>query len=99
MQHAVPMTETPDVQGTASALAAAKETLRKAFRASPSYVLVSKWPDERIVAANPTFLQATGHGEDSVQGRTPDEIGLWADPEDYRRWRADVGRPWHAPAS
>jgi len=83
------MTPPSDAQSAAFAFASAKETLRKLFQASPSYVLVSNWPDERIVSANPLFLQATGHAEDAVRGRTPDEIGLWADPEDYRRWRAD----------
>jgi|CXWL01.1.fsa_nt_gi PAS domain S-box-containing protein len=83
------MTSDLDAEGAGIASASARETLRKAFEASPSYVLVASWPDERIVSANRVFLQATGHVEARIKGRTPDEIGLWADPDEYRRWRTD----------
>jgi PAS domain S-box-containing protein len=60
---------------------------------SPDWITLIDVASERYVMVNPTFLATTGYRAEDVIGRTPDEIGLWADPaqRDHIRVRLESG--------
>ncbi len=58
-----------------------EEKFSKAFRGSPSAVLISTLASGRIIEVNDSFLQLYGGDLNSVVGRTVKELHLWADPE------------------
>jgi len=60
-----------------------EEKFSKAFRASPSAILISTLASGRIIEVNDSFLQLYGSDLASVVGRTAQELNLWAEPE-YR---------------
>jgi len=60
-----------------------EEKFSKAFRASPSAILISTLASGRIIEVNDSFLQLYGGDLDSVVGRTAKDLNLWAAPE-YR---------------
>ena len=60
-----------------------EEKFSKAFRASPSAILISTLASGRIIEVNDSFLQLYGSDLDSVVGRTAKDLNLWAEPE-YR---------------
>ena len=47
---------------------------------SPDWITLIDMSSGRFVMVNPTFLATTGYRAEDVIGRTPHEIGLWADP-------------------
>jgi PAS domain S-box-containing protein len=63
----------------------AEERFSKMFRASPIGITLSSAKDHAIIEANESFLSMIGHDRDSVIGRSPDALGLWAKPEDQAR--------------
>jgi len=58
--------------------------LARAFSGSPSIVVILGLEDGRIVDANARFEQLTGFKLAEVLGKTPKEIGAWADPNSQR---------------
>ena len=60
-----------------------EEKFSKAFRASPSAILISTLASGRIIEVNDSFLQLYGSDLDSVVGRTAKDLNLWVEPE-YR---------------
>ncbi len=70
------------------ALRESEERFSKAFQASPLTMTIAALDDGCIIAANESFLRATGFRREEVVGRTATELGLWADPqerEDFMR--------------
>jgi PAS domain S-box-containing protein len=58
---------------------------KKAFHASPTTVALATSPDNRLIDVNDTWLHLTGYSRDAVIGRTPLELGLLDDPQDFDR--------------
>lgn len=50
------------------------------FQNSPDAVLITSFPDGRILDVNNSFTRLFGHERERVLGKTTLEIGLWADP-------------------
>lgn len=65
----------------ASALRQSEEKFSKAFRASPSAILISSLATGRIIEVNDSFLQLYGTTLEEVIGRSSLSLNLWASPE------------------
>ncbi|MBW4464873.1 MAG: PAS domain-containing protein [Pegethrix bostrychoides GSE-TBD4-15B] len=61
-----------------SELRQSEEKFSKAFRGSPSAVLISALESGRIIEVNDSFLQLYGSDLDAVVGRTAKDLNLWA---------------------
>jgi PAS domain S-box-containing protein len=66
----------------------AEETLRRlkrrfeeAFQQSPAIMMISTFPEGKILEVNAAFPQNLGYDREEVIGRTEEEIGLWATSE------------------
>jgi PAS domain S-box-containing protein len=46
---------------------------------SPDWITLTEFASGRYTMVNPTFLATTGYRAEEVVGRTPSELGLWAD--------------------
>ena len=68
------------------ALEKSEEKFSKAFRESPMAVTLTRVRDHHYLDVNESFERWTGWRRDEVIGRTPLDIGLWANPAE----RADV---------
>ncbi len=62
----------------------------KAFRNSPSWVVLSSLDEGRFLDVNDTFLSSTGFTREEVIGRTSVELGTWVDPEERARIVAEI---------
>jgi PAS domain S-box-containing protein len=62
------------------ALKKSEEKFSKAFQQSPMAFTLTSARDHRYIDVNETFERITGWRRDEVIGRTPFDIGLWADP-------------------
>jgi PAS domain S-box-containing protein len=77
------------------ALRKSEETLSKLFRSSPTTTMLFKLVDTeyRVGDVNEAFEQRTGYRREEVVGRTMEELGLWADPNEgleyMKRFRAN----------
>ena len=63
------------------ALGLSEEKFHKAFRSSPDWIVISTLQDGFYVDVNEAFLETTGYRREEVIGRTSNELGIWADPE------------------
>jgi PAS domain S-box-containing protein len=64
------------------ALKKSEEKFSTAFRESPMVLTLTSAKDHRYLDVNETFERITGWHRDDVIGRTPFDIGLWANPTD-----------------
>jgi two-component system, cell cycle sensor histidine kinase and response regulator CckA len=62
------------------ALRLSEERFSKAFKASPIPLAIQSLRQEKFVDANQGFQDLTGFSRHEIIGRTPAELGLWADP-------------------
>jgi len=65
-----------------AAMRKSEEKFSKAFRQSPMALTLSTVKDHRYIEVNTTFENMTGWCREEVIGRTPFDIGLWADPSE-----------------
>ena len=65
---------------TQSRLAASEAKFSIAFRTSPDAVNINRATDGLFVEVNEGFTALTGYTAQDVEGRTSNEIALWADP-------------------
>jgi PAS domain S-box-containing protein len=63
-----------------------QELFAGAIRSSPDPIAVLRLTDNRILLVNQSFLDASGYREEEVLGRSPVELGLWADPSQRDEW-------------
>jgi PAS domain S-box-containing protein len=68
------------------ALKASEERFSRIFQASPLPINIRTLDDGRYVDANEAYLRAVGCTLEELRGRTPVELGAWADPADYKRF-------------
>jgi PAS domain S-box-containing protein len=64
---------------TEDALKESQEKFAKAFRQSPMSLTITSAKTHRYLDVNETFEQMTGWQREEVIGRTPMDIGVWAD--------------------
>ncbi|HEX7181781.1 MAG TPA: ATP-binding protein [Thermoanaerobaculia bacterium] len=63
------------------ALRASEAKFSAAFGHSPLALTITSLADGRLVEVNEGFVRLSGYTREEALGRTPDEIGLWIDPE------------------
>ena len=63
-----------------------EERFARAFRASPIAVSITRASDGMFLDVNDAFRRLLGHEGHEVYGRSSIELGIWADPEDRRRF-------------
>jgi PAS domain S-box-containing protein len=64
----------------AEALKKSEEKFSKAFRESPAAVALTSMRDHHYLDVSESFERWSGWRRDEVIGRTPDAIGIWAEP-------------------
>jgi len=74
------------VKAFEKALRESEENHRKILDGAPYSILVTRRKDYRFVWINDHFCRHMGYDRETVIGRTSLEIGLYADPEDRRRF-------------
>lgn len=57
--------------------------LASAFRHANCLAVLNRLADGRIVDVNPAFEKLTGYSRDEACGKTPLELALWQNPDDY----------------
>lgn len=62
------------------ALKTSEEKFSKTFQQSPLALALTSAKDHRYIDVNETFERMTGWRREEVIGRTPFDLGLWADP-------------------
>ncbi|HEY7545965.1 MAG TPA: PAS domain S-box protein, partial [Blastocatellia bacterium] len=80
---------------TEEALRISEERFSKAFNLSPHPMSIATFEDSRYISVNESTLEATGYTRDEMIGRSPGEIGLWANSADrdlIRRALNEEGR-------
>lgn len=73
---------------TEGALRASEERFSKAFSASPIPMSIVSHKDGRYIDVNESFLENSGFAREEIIGRTTEEIGIYAHPEERERLRA-----------
>ena len=64
-------------------------TLRKVFEASIDTITINRLADGRYIDLNKEFL-TTGYTREQALGATTRELGIWADPEQFREFRRRI---------
>jgi diguanylate cyclase (GGDEF)-like protein/PAS domain S-box-containing protein len=67
-------------------LGESRELYEAAVHSSPDWISIVRMSDSRILHVNREFERASGYRADEVVGRTPLELGLWADPAQRSAW-------------
>ncbi|WP_158277491.1 PAS domain S-box protein [Opitutus sp. ER46] len=62
----------------------AQVRFEKFFRNAPALMSLSRLPERKLVDVNDAFLTHLGYTSDEVIGRSPNELGLYANPESER---------------
>ncbi|PSN16293.1 hybrid sensor histidine kinase/response regulator [filamentous cyanobacterium CCP5] len=63
----------------------AEEIFTKAFRASPSPILITTLDEGRCLEANPSFLRLSGYGREEVIGHRLSDLNLWLDADHFAK--------------
>ena len=61
------------------ALRLSEEKFSKAFRSSPTLIMISTLTTGRLIDVNDTFLDACGYSRKDVIGHTESELGIWSE--------------------
>lgn len=79
------LTDITAIRHSEKALRLSEELFSKAFRATPSSILIATLTEGRVVNVNDSFLATTGYNLLEVMGIPIREIGLFPKAESYRR--------------
>ena len=63
-----------------------ESTLRKVIESSPDAISINRASDGVCVAVNEGFVRMSGLAAQDILGRTPREIGVWADKAELKRF-------------
>ena len=72
------------------ALQQSEERFAKSFRLSPIPTTISTIGEHRFVDVNDAFVKVMGYGAEQVIGRTSEDLRLWADAQERRRFETDL---------
>jgi PAS domain S-box-containing protein len=61
-------------------------TLRKIFEASLDSIAINRLDDGRFIDVNREFVRTRGYTKDEILGRTPSELRMWADPNEFKEF-------------
>jgi len=75
---------------TEKALKASDAKFARAFRASPFAVSLASAKEHRLIDVNDAWVRLFGYRREDAVGRTPLELGLLEDPEDFHRINRQV---------
>lgn len=64
----------------------------EAFRTSPDIMAISSLRDGRLIEINHSFETLLGYGRGEALGRTVEDLGLWAHPDDRRAMTEQLRR-------
>jgi len=67
------------------ALKESEEKFSKAFRSSPSAIVITTIKEGRFVDVNDGFIKLTGHTREEVIGNTAENLNIWANIKDRRK--------------
>ena len=70
-----------DLRRTEQALRSSEQMFASAFRASPDAMSIGLLPEGNILEMNESYARLTGFSREEALGKTPRELGLWADLE------------------
>jgi PAS domain S-box-containing protein len=73
-----------------TALRQSEERFAKAFRLAPVPTTISIADDHRLVEINSAFTRVLGYQTQDVVGYSTNDIGLWADDSERRRFERDL---------
>jgi PAS domain S-box-containing protein len=63
------------------ALRRSEEKFAKAYREGPLAMTLVSLRDERYIDVNDAFVEMSGYSREEILGKTPTELGIWAEPE------------------
>jgi PAS domain S-box-containing protein len=63
------------------ALRASEQKFERAFNRSPLALTITSLADGRLIEVNDGFVRLSGYTREEAIGRSPDELGLWTEPE------------------
>ena len=75
-----------------TALRQSEQRFAKAFRLAPVPTTLSTADDHRFIEINEAFTRVLGYQGHDVVGYPADDIGLWVDDEERRRFEAELAR-------
>jgi PAS domain S-box-containing protein len=79
-----------EVQRAEDALRQSEEKFSKVFHASPDGILIVRMADGLILDINESFERLLGISRAEAVGRTSNELGLWARPDQLNSFLAEV---------
>ena len=79
-----------ELQASEARLRESEARFSAAFHAGPIIAAISRASDARFVLANDAFLNWAGYERDEVLGRTANELGIWENAEERKRFWDEV---------
>jgi two-component system, cell cycle sensor histidine kinase and response regulator CckA len=77
-------------------LARSEQEYRNILEFSPDLIVIASIDEGRLKMVNQAFCKLSGYREDEVLGRTPDDLNLFARPEDQKRLDKALGETGRA---
>jgi PAS domain S-box-containing protein len=74
------------------ALQHSEERFAKSFRLSPVATTISSFRDHRFIDVNDAFAELTQYGLEEIAGKTADDLQLWSDTGERRRFEAELAK-------
>ena len=71
-------------------LRASEERYRTTFHLSIDAMLLTRICDGVVLEANKAFSDAMGHSSEETIGKSSDQLGFWANPEDHQKVREEL---------
>jgi PAS domain S-box-containing protein len=78
--------EINDREAAQALLQESEMTLRNVFDASVDAIALTDFGSGRLMRMNRSFTEITGYGPDEALGRTPSELNVWADRDQWREF-------------